>query len=123
MTWEHSSSDLVKLFAEITPRGPNIQHKMIFGYPGAFVNRYLFTALFRQSLIFRLSVNDQAAFLDQPGTEPFEPIPGRKMGGFVLLRNPFAAGEEEISNWMRCALQFASGLPPKKKKTVRKKAL
>jgi hypothetical protein len=122
MAWAPSSSDLVKLFADIAPRGPNIQHKMIFGYPGAFVNRYLFTALFRQSMIFRLSVNDQAAFLDQPGTAPFEPVPGRKMSGFVLMRDPFAAGEEEISNWMQCALQFASALPPKKMK-ARKKAL
>ena len=115
MPWEKSSADLVNLFQQIAPTGPNIVHKKMFGYPAAFINGYLFTALFRQSLIFRLSPSDRAAFLDQSGTADFEPMPGRKMTGFAVLRDPFSAGEDEIDNWMRCALEFASHLPPKKK--------
>jgi TfoX N-terminal domain len=121
MPWEKSSADLVNLFRHIAPAGPSIQHKMMFGYPCAFVNGKLFTGLFRQCVIFRLSPKDQAAFLDQPGTADFEPMPGRKMTGFVLFRDPFAVGDEELVNWMKCALQFASGLPAKKKSPAAKR--
>src|SRR5580704_10365782 len=112
MPWEKSSADLVALFQQTAPAGSHIRHRMMFGYPCAFVNGYLFTGLFRQSMIFRLSPADRAAFLDQPGSADFEPMPGRKMTGFVLLQDPFAAGEEELENWTKCALQHASTLPP-----------
>jgi hypothetical protein len=117
MSWEKSSADLVSLFKQIVPAGPNIQHKQMFGYPCAFVNGNLFTGLFKQGMIFRLSSSDQTAFLDQQDTAYFEPMPGRKMTGYVICDDPFAAGEAEMTNWMRCALEFASKLPPKKKET------
>jgi TfoX/Sxy family transcriptional regulator of competence genes len=120
MPWEKSSSDLVDLFNQAVPAGPNIQVKKMFGYPCAFVNGNLFTGLFKQSMIFRLSPSDLAAFLDQPGTSLFEPMPGHKMKGYGVLRNPFDAGDEEVSNWMKCALQFGARLPAKKPRTTKK---
>ena len=89
---------------------------MMFGYPCAFVNGNLFTGLFQQSMLFRLSSRDHAAFLDQPGTAEFEPLPGRKFRGYALFRDPFAVSEDELANWARCSLEFASTLPPKVKK-------
>ena len=111
--WEKSSSDLVGLLNQAVPTGPNIQVKKMFGYPCAFVNSNLFTGLFNQSMIFRLSPSDLAAFLDHPDTTVFEPMPGHQMKGHGVLRNPFDAGGEEVSNWMKCALQFGSRLPAK----------
>jgi TfoX/Sxy family transcriptional regulator of competence genes len=121
MAWEKSSTDLVNLFNQVVPSGPNIQHRKMFGYLCAFVNRNLFAGLFRQSMIFRLSPSDRAAFLDSPGTTEFEPMPGHKMKAYGVLSDPFEAAEEELSNWMKCALQFGSKLPAKKKAAARKK--
>jgi TfoX/Sxy family transcriptional regulator of competence genes len=120
MPWEKSSADLIHLFEQIVPAGPNIVLKKMFGYLCAFVNGNLFTGLFRQSMIFRLSPADRAAFLDQPGTVEFEPMPGHKMKSYVLVHDPFAADEETLGDWAKCALQFASALPAKKK-AARKK--
>ncbi|HEY3835363.1 MAG TPA: TfoX/Sxy family protein [Bryobacteraceae bacterium] len=124
MAWEKSSSDLIALFQQIVPEGPHIQQKKMFGYLCAFVNNYLFTGLFKQHMVFRLSTSDQAAFLDQPGAAAFEPMPGHKMSGFVLMGNPFSVPEHVLSDWARCALEFASHLPPKAvpKKVAKKTA-
>jgi len=122
MAWEKSSADLVVLFREITPEGPNIQQKPMFGYPCAFVNGNLFAGLFRESMMFRLSPSDQAAFLDLPGTAEFEPMPGRRMKGYVLYIDPLSGNKSDLANWMRCAEEFASHLPPKKKAAAKKKA-
>jgi hypothetical protein len=115
MSWEKSSTELVELLKRIVPAAPNIQQKPMFGYLCAFVNGNLFMGLFKQGMLFRLSPSDQVAFLDQQDTAYFEPVPGRKMSGYVICEDPFAAGEEEMTNWMKCALAFASKLPPKKK--------
>jgi len=120
MPWEKSSADLVRLFQQIVPTGPTVQHKQMFGYPCAFVNGNLFTGLFQQGMIFRLSPSDQAAFLDQPGAVQFAPMPGRSMKGYVMFSDPFAAGEETLGDWLKCALQFASRLPPKEKAAAKK---
>lgn len=121
MAWEKSSADLVHLFQQIVPAGPNIHIKKMFGYPCAFVNGNLFAGLFQQSMIFRLSPADRAAFLDAPGATVFEPMPGHSLKSYVRLLDPFAAADEDLGNWMACALQFASKLPTKKKLTAKKK--
>jgi hypothetical protein len=117
MPWEKSSPDLVDLFQRLVPDAPNVQRKQMFGYPCAFVNGNLFTGLFKQGMLFRLDTPDQRAFLDLQDTAYFEPMPGRKMTGYVICDDPFCAGEEVMGNWMKCALAFASKLPPKKKST------
>ncbi len=122
MPWEKSSTDLVTLFSHIAPTGPDIQHKKMFGCHFSFVNGNLFAGLFQQGMTFRLSPADHAAFLDQPDTSEFEPMPGHKMKGCVLLLDPFSVREDELANWMKCALDFASRLPPKEKKPKEKKA-
>ena len=122
MAWQKSSAELVALFQQTVPSGHNIAHKQMFGYPCAFVSGNLFTGLFQQSMIFRLSPADRAAFLDRANTAEFEPMPGRKMTGYVMLQDPFAADEHELDNWMKCALHHASSLPPKVSAASKKKA-
>jgi hypothetical protein len=43
------------------------------------------------------------------------------MKSYVLLREPFAAGDDVLTDWVKCALQFASRLPAKKKAAAKKK--
>ena len=55
----------------------------MFGWPCCFVIGNLFAALHKQSMIFRLPDADRVAFLELGGTGDFEPMPGRKMKGYM----------------------------------------
>jgi TfoX/Sxy family transcriptional regulator of competence genes len=120
MPWEKSSLELISLFQQLVPEGQNIERRKMFGCHCAFVNGNLFSGLFQQGMTFRLPPADLTAFLDQPDAAPFEPMPGRRMTGYVIHHAPLAAGEENLANWIRCSLDFASKLPPKKKVAAKK---
>ena len=123
MNWEKSSTELVDLWDELAPVGPDIENKKMFGWPCAFVRGNLFAGLHKQSILFRLSASDQASLLRLEGATEFEPMPGRKMKGYVILSNPLERNRKEISKWIDLALRFASALPAKAKKTAAKKAV
>ncbi len=55
-------------------------------------------------------------------TAPFEPMAGHKMRSYGVLMNPFQANEQEVSDWMNCALQFSGRLPAKVKRQAARKA-
>src|SRR5689334_10471893 len=59
MSWEKSSTKLADLFGELAPKDPNVELKKMFGWPCCFVNGNLFAGLHKQSMIFRLSAEDQ----------------------------------------------------------------
>lgn len=113
MTWEKSSDRLVQLFDEVAPKAANVERKKMFGWPSVFVNGNLFAGLHKESLIFRLPEEDRTQFLQMDGAFDFEPMPGRKMKGYVLLQNPIAREKRDLDRWMAKALAFASKLPAK----------
>src|SRR5215467_10265487 len=115
MTWEKSPQGLIDLFTSLAPTAPGVEQKKMFGWPCCFVNGNLFTGLHKQSIIFRLSEADQTAFLKLGDATEFEPMPGRKMAGYVILSEPLTRDRKELARWINRALQFASGLPPKEK--------
>jgi hypothetical protein len=82
-----------------------------------YAHHRLFAGLHKQSMIFRLSEKDQPAFLKLDGAGEFEPMPGRKMKGYVILENPLARGRKELARWISRSLAYASTLncnfPPK----------
>jgi TfoX/Sxy family transcriptional regulator of competence genes len=121
MDWEKSSAELITLFESIAPQRADVTQKKMFGWPCSFVTGNLFAGLHKQSMLFRLSVGDQKAFLEQEGAAEFEPMPGRKMKDYVILDDPLKRDREQLSRWMDRALQHASALPAKAKKTTRKK--
>ena len=53
--------------------------------PCCLVNGNLFAGLHKQSVIFRLSDAEFEAFLALGNTGEFEPMPGRKMKGYVAM--------------------------------------
>ena len=121
MTWEKSSQELVDLFNALAPRDARVEQKKMFGWPCCFIGGNLFAGLHKQSMIFRLSEADQAAFLKLDGAAEFEPMPGRKMRGYVILANPLQRDRKELARCMNRSLDFASGLPAKAKKSGRSK--
>jgi hypothetical protein len=120
--WEKSSDTLVALFDVLTPQGPGIAMKKMFGWPCGFVNGNLFTGLHKQSMIFRLPDTDRTAFLDLGGTGDFEPMPGRKMKGYMVMADPLDRKRADLTHWLRRSLAFTRTLPEKIKKTPATKA-
>ena len=116
MDWQESSTTLVDLFTELAPKDPRVQQKKMFGWPCYFVNGNLFVGLHKESMLFRLPEKDQATFLRLDGAAEFEPMPGRKMKGYVVFSNPLARDRKELSKWIARSLEYASTLIPKSKK-------
>jgi len=110
---EKSSPELTALFADLAPKAPSVTQKQMFGWPCCFVNGNLFTGLHKQSIIFRLSDDDRAAILKLHGTADFEPMPGRKMKGYVILADPLRRDRVELRRWIESALKHTQALPPK----------
>jgi TfoX N-terminal domain len=95
----------------------------MFGWPCAFVNGNLFAGLHKQNMIFRLSDHDRTAFLKLDATADFEPMPGRKMRGYVTLADPIRRERTELARWIERAMKHTQSLPPKiQTKRTKKKA-
>jgi TfoX/Sxy family transcriptional regulator of competence genes len=106
---------LVERFAELVPDAPGVRRRPMFGYPSATVNGHLFMSLFADGLVLRLAEADGAAL----GGEPFEPMPGRPMRGFVILRGERLDDAEAVQAGVERALAQAAALPPKPAKAPR----
>jgi hypothetical protein len=69
-------------------------------------------------MIFRLSYADRAAFLELPDTGEFEPMPGRKMKGYLIMADPLDRERFILGQWMQRSLALTRALPPKAKKVA-----
>jgi len=116
--WEKSSDRLVSLFEELAPKETDVAIKKMFGWPCCFVNGNLFTGLHKQSMIFRLPDTDRTEFLELGGTGDFEPMPGRKMKGYVAMAKPLDRKRGVLEQWMQLSLAFTRSLPPKTRETA-----
>ena len=116
-----ASPELIALLDKLAPKEPAVALKKMFGWPACFVNGKLFVGIFREGLTFRLSTSDRAAFLDLDGAADFEPMPGRKMTGFVILAEPLRREQAELERWVACALEYARTLPAKSKAPAKRK--
>src|SRR5947209_8332828 len=122
MTWEHSSDQLVELFTSLAPTDVRVEQRKMFGWPSWFVNGNLFAGLHKESMIFRLSGEDQAAFLKQDGAAEFEPMPGRRMKGYVKLENPQTRDRGELAHWISRSLDYVGTLPAKSETKAKRTA-
>src|SRR5207248_2604784 len=83
-TFTKAPPELVETFTAAIQRIPDVQPRKMFGYPAAFTNTLMFSCLFRDAMILRLSEGDRAALRAAGGT-PFEPMPGRPMREYIAV--------------------------------------
>ncbi len=57
----------------------------MFGMPVLKVRDKVFAGMFGDAMTFKLSPEDMPKALKLKGVEPFEPMPGRSMKGWVLV--------------------------------------
>ena len=115
MKWKPASDAWMSAFDQATADVPAVQRRKMFGYPAAFVNGKMAAGLHEVGLVLRLSAEDQKALLAKGG-RPFEPMPGRVMGGFIVAPAAMADRPAELKRWLQRSYEYAGSLPAKKKK-------
>ena len=85
----------------------------MFGYPALFVGGYHVTGLHQATWVVRLADADRTELLSIPGARPFEPMPGRAMGGYAVLPPQITADDDAVRRWVDRAAEYGRSLPPK----------
>ena len=86
----------------------------MFGYPCAWIAGNMLTGLFAEDWWVRVSEPDREALLALPGAHPFEVMPGKAMGRYVVLPPDVVASEADLNGWLDRAIAFTRTVQPKK---------
>ena len=108
-----SPPDLVARFAAILDSFDDVQRRPMFGYPAAFVGGSMATCLFADRWVVRLP-RDEIDAAVAGGAEPFEPMAGRKMTGFVVVPRADVDDDAAIRRWVERGVALAGSLPAKR---------
>ena len=111
-----SSPELQDAFRAALEAYPDAERRQMFGYPAAFANGNMWTGLFKQKWIVRLTAADRDELLALPGALPFEPAPGRPMTGFYALPDDVVADPGALRHWLDRAWQAGLAMPPNRRK-------
>lgn len=111
-----SSPEMVARFAAALARvaAPDVTLKPMFGYPCAWIGGNMLTGLFAEDWWVRVSEPDRDALLALPGAHPFEPMPGRAMGRYVVLPLVVATDDAALDAWLGRAIGFTRTIPAKR---------
>jgi hypothetical protein len=107
-----SPDDVVARFAAVMDRFPDVERRKMFGYPAAFVGGNMATGLHGTSWVVRLA-EPEGDSLIAAGGAPFEPMPGRRMAGFVVLPAAIVEDDGAIGVWIERAIAHAASMPAK----------
>jgi TfoX/Sxy family transcriptional regulator of competence genes len=121
MAWKKASPEMSDLLAEAVAPFPAEMRRM-FGFPAYFANGNMFTGVFEDTIILRLSDQDRAelvAVYDEAA--PFEPMAGRPMREYVVLPEGLLSDAAAFHDWLERSFSWASGLPPKETKAAKAK--
>ena len=113
-TFTKSPPVLVERFKEVTARHPALVPRQMFGYPCTFVNGNMATGLFADGWFVRLTPEDGAELLEEPGAGTFSPMPGRPMKAYLLLPPAVVADDAALDAWLERCITCCAALPPKK---------
>ena len=114
MAWVKIPKENHALFYERLPKDKRIQTLQMFGAAAAKVNGHLFGGLFARSFMVKLSDTDHAEALALDGAERFDPMGnGRVMSNTVLMPEAMMDEPDEMTAWLRRALDYTLTLPAK----------
>lgn len=110
MAWQKSPGWLVECFEAALP--PGAERRSMFGYPAAFVGGNFAFGLHEHRFVLRVGETDALQLLAHAG-QPFSPLPGRVMRGWVVAPDPVVKDAHELRRWVLRAMTHAASLPPK----------
>ena len=102
------------------PGSPAVARQM-FGYPAGFVNGNMFMGLHQDRMVLRLPPEPRQELLAMEGAATFEPMPGRRMSGWVAVSGNLLADESLLRRWATRAFRHVSAMPPKARKVAGRK--
>ena len=105
------SDDAKAAFARVVPDEPAVTIRPMFGQVAAFVNGNMFCGIFGEELMVRLP-DEEIDKIKKKGGRDFEPMPGRKMGGYVIVPGDWRA--KPPTALIKGALEATRKLPAKK---------
>ena len=111
-----SPPELIARFVAALGRtaAPDVTQRQMFGYPCAWIGGNMLTGLFAEQWWVRLSEADRDALLALPGAHPFEPMPGRAMGRYVVLPPDITVRDADLAAWLARSIDFTRSLPAKR---------
>lgn len=107
------------LFRSLLPEAPAVTQRPMFGQLAGFVNGNMFLCLFGDRIAVKVSEEDVAELLKIKGAEPFVPMEGRPMRGYVVMPEAWHRQPKKAEEWVARSLAFVGSLPakqPKRKK-------
>jgi TfoX/Sxy family transcriptional regulator of competence genes len=111
MAWKKTPPDVAAAFEKAKPADPTVTSRPMFGYPAVFVNGNHFAGTFQDKIVVR--VGRDPSFAPARTAKPFEPMPGRAMGGYVVVPDSTVKSPAKLREWIAEALEFAKTLPAK----------
>ncbi|MDJ0628892.1 MAG: TfoX/Sxy family protein [Rhodobacter sp.] len=91
---------------------PGITEKRMFGGIAFLLDGNMLCGVHRDGGMFRVGKENETAALDIEGAGPMQ-FTGRKMGGLIDVTGDGLADDARRERWMRLAMGFVGGLPPK----------
>ena len=115
MSWNESPPELIELFADLNEPF-ECERKKMFGYPVCYVNGNMFTGLYEDKIIIRLSNEEKEEALSKKELfGPFESM-GKTMKQYVTIIDPLTKDRSFIASWLNKSFEYTKSLPPKEKK-------
>lgn len=111
---------LIERFHAVTTDLPDVQHRLMFGYPALFVGGNMVSGLYESTWFVRLGEADGTELLAMDGAGPVEIMPGRSMAGYVALPPAVIADDVAILTWLDRAFAFGRTLPVKEAKAAKR---
>jgi len=105
-----------QLFERLLPDAPGVTRRPMFGQLAGFVNGNMFLCLFGDRIALKLPEAQAEELAAVKGAEPFAPMEGRTMRGYVLIPRSWHDDPKKARPWVERSLAFVSSLPPKEKK-------
>ena len=106
------SSDLSARIRPILSRDTKVVERQMFGGTCFMTNGNMCVGTWQDSLIVRISKETYESMLAEPHAKPAD-MNGRPMRGWVLVEPKGIASEDDLSKWLRRALDYVHTLPPK----------
>ena len=104
---------LVDQFRKAVARYPEMQVRVVFGCPCAFIRGNMISGLFGDEWFVRLPPEQRSALLRMKGAHPFEPMPGRPMREQVVLPASVLGSPDKLQAYLERAVVHGRSLPPK----------
>jgi TfoX/Sxy family transcriptional regulator of competence genes len=82
-----------------------IRQKNVFGGRGFLTGKSTFALAWHEGLVVKVTPEEYAALLEEPGVTPFTPAGEKAMSTWLVVASDAIADDPELTEWLRRALR------------------